>query len=154
MSFKKILPWLIGVIVLVLVAVGAFFSRFWLFGGRIAGGQMMRGFQQGGGFQRGGPNFGGNPMMGGGFGGHMGGFGGFGLFGMILGPLFFVALFLFTVWALLKIIRASTHSGANYAAPFRNCPNCGKPVSADWRHCPNCGTDLNPPATPPADPTA
>jgi hypothetical protein len=145
MSFKKILPWLIGVLVVVLALVAVPVARMFMFsravglrGGDVEG--LRRGFG-------GGPGFPGQMM--GGWGGHMGGFGMFGGFGMVLGALFLVALFLFTVWAFIKIVQSTNRPAA--AVPAMVCPNCGKAVAADWKTCPYCSTDLSLNNPPPAD---
>lgn len=143
MSFKKLLPWLVGILLVIVALAAVPLSRMFMFSraigfrdGDVEG--LRRGFG-------GGPGFSG-PMMGG-WGGHMGGFGMFGGFGMVLGALFLVALFLFTVWAFIKIVQSTNRPAA---VPAKVCPNCSKSVATDWKTCPYCSTDLNPP--PPTDP--
>lgn len=141
MSFKKILPWLAGILVVIVAFAAVPLSRLFLFNRALRlNGLAQEGLRRG---VEGAPGFGG-PMMGA-WGGRMGGL--MGGFEIIILPLFFVALFLFTFWAVIKIVRSSSPSAA---ASGRTCPKCGQGVAHDWKHCPHCGAEINqPPAEPP-----
>jgi hypothetical protein len=143
MSIKKILPWLAGILVLLLAFAAVPVTRLWMFGRQMPGSDLREGSLTRG--MGGLPDMTG-PAMGIRTGGLMGGF------EIIILPLFFAALFLFTIWAFLKIVHGSVHEAArnNLALTGSVCPNCGRAAAGDWRSCPYCGSDLTPASTPPA----
>ncbi|HEY5901322.1 MAG TPA: zinc ribbon domain-containing protein [Anaerolineales bacterium] len=60
-----------------------------------------------------------------------------GMFFMWLIPLGLVALAVFGLAALVRVL-----GGGAGPAPSQNCPSCGRPIQADWRNCPHCGEPL------------
>lgn len=140
MSFKKILPWLAGFLVLALAFAAVPLSRFLMFSRFSRFAQLPEE-----GMRRALPGVGGQgaPMMGtvgSRLGGLMGGF------EVLVLPIFFVALFLFTVWAFLKIVRSTpTHPVTGSAA----CQACGYALTVGWKYCPNCGAEQTSTVEPP-----
>ncbi|MHC1781300.1 MAG: hypothetical protein AB9891_00830 [Anaerolineaceae bacterium] len=143
MLFKKILPWLVGILILLLAFAAVPLTRLWMFGGQMPGRELSEGDLPPGMGSL--PDFSG-PMMSSRAGSLMGGY------EIVILPLFFVALFLFTVWAFLKIVRASAKSATrnNLSLTGHICPNCGRAAAKDWRICPYCATDLQQRSVPPA----
>jgi hypothetical protein len=142
MSFKKIIPWLAGILTLLLAFAAVPLTRLWMFVGQMPARDLRKGDPA--------PGMGGfsefsGPMMGVRTGSLMGGF------EVIILPLFFVTLFLFTVWAFQKIVRASAQSAVDNNIPHTGhiCPNCGRATAEDWRFCPHCGTDIQLQSSPP-----
>jgi len=124
---SKVLQWIIGISV-VLIVVTVIFSTVWPFFAPRTG--------LGGGYGYG--------MMGP---GHMGGggmMGGFGMpffgIGMFLWPLLFIGLIVLGVVWLVRTV--ATPGALQPPAATAACAHCGKPIQAGWKACPYCGEKI------------
>jgi len=125
---SKVLQWIIGISV-VLIVISVIFSTVWPFFASRTG--------LGGGYGYG--MMGPGQMYGGG--GMMGGFGMpfFGI-GMFLWPLLFIGLIVLGVVWLVRTV--ATPGAPQPPAATAACAHCGKPIQAGWKACPYCGEKI------------